>query len=495
MALVAGILLILILILVLIGLASVGRQLYRHWQASGSARSADPPTWRAEPMNNEFSGKLNLRFISIAVITLLMFIPLCFVSDLVDERHGYYRSVIDEIAGLWGRQQVLKGPALIIPFVEEWQVEETVRTENGGERKRLKTVRKTRHAVALPKNLEMDMDLDASQRHRGIYDALVYTADVIMQGEFAIPDIGKLSSHLHHVNWDKAYLSFSITDTRAINRPARFSWNGTVKTVEPGTGLSKLLGHGIHVPLELNAGASGLHAFRMDLGLNGSSGLRFAPFGEVTRVNMNSAWPHPKFTGDTLPDRHDIRHDGFSAFWEIPHIARNYPQVWVHETMSNELDELLAGVDLFEPVFMYSEITRAVKYGILFIVLTYLTFLVFELSTRAGLHLVQYGLIGMALALFYLMLLSLAEHIGFLWAYVFASGINITLICAYTVAALKSHGLSAGIFALLSALYVLLYGILQLEDYALLMGTGLLLVVLMALMYLTRHLRAAIPAK
>lgn len=191
----------------------------------------------------------------------------------------------------------------------------------------------------------------------------------------------------------------------------------------------------------------------------------------------------------TLPTSHEITAEGFTSTWAIPHLARNYPQSWVSANAQYNLTEFTAGVDLFEPVFLYSKVTRAAKYGILFVGLTFLTFLIFELTTQIRLHYVQYGLIGVALIIFYLVLLSIAEHTAFLTAYIVAAVINIGLITLYTGAALKSWSKAGVIFVLLSALYAVLYSLLQLEDYALLMGTMLLLSVLMVLMYVTRNLR------
>jgi inner membrane protein len=240
------------------------------------------------------------------------------------------------------------------------------------------------------------------------------------------------------------------------------------------------------------------HKFSTNISVNGSQGIRFAPFGEITNINMKSSWPHPSFQGKILPTKNTINDNGFVSSWSIPHLARNFPQTWVISASGNSnsqynLNEFTAGVDLFEPVFLYSKVTRAVKYGILFIGLTFLTFLIFELTTQARLHYVQYGLIGIALTIFYLILLSMAEHTAFLNAYIIAALISISLITLYTGSALKNWTKAGIIFVLLSALYSVLYSLLQLEDYALLMGTILLLFVLIVLMYVTRDLRVNSP--
>jgi inner membrane protein len=183
-----------------------------------------------------------------------------------------------------------------------------------------------------------------------------------------------------------------------------------------------------------------------------------------------------------------VRADGFDAEWSVPHLARNFPQSWVQGREQHNLGELVAGVNLFEPIFLYSKVTRAVKYGLLFIGLTFLTFVIFELGSGTRLHLVQYALIGLALAIFFLTLLALAEHIDFLAAYLVASALVVGMVSLYTATALRSPRRGIMIAVLLTALYTVLYSLLRMEDYALLVGTALLMLALGVLMYVTRTL-------
>jgi len=444
------------------------------------------------PRRKALSESLTVRTLVIGVLALLMLIPLSMVRSTVEERHELYSSVIDDIAGIWGSRQVVEGPALVVPYVEEHLVETTVKDAKTGEATTTSEVVLTNQtAVALPRSLAVDVQLHEKVRHRGIYDALVYTAEIRLRGQIERPKIDQvLSQNLHRVDWDKAYLVLSFTDTRALNEVSRLTWNGRPQSLAPGTRLKELFGNGFHAPLStLDPGAES-YDFDLSLSINGSQGIRFAPFGEVTEVRMTSSWPHPSFQGSALPTAYETRDDGFAATWSIPHLARNYPQLFSHPADGVDLAEFLVGVDLFEPVFLYSKVTRAVKYGLLFVGLTFLVFLIFELISQARLHLMQYGLIGIALSLFYLTLLSLAEHIEFSRAYVLASAVNIGMIVLYTGAVLKSRARTGIVLVLLSTLYTLLYSLLQMEDYALLMGTVLLLAVVATLMYLTRDLRA-----
>jgi inner membrane protein len=227
------------------------------------------------------------------------------------------------------------------------------------------------------------------------------------------------------------------------------------------------------------------------LKLNGSAGFRFAPVAERTEARIASNWPHPSFQGTTLPASHRIDKAGFEATWRIPALARGLPRLWSLGTERHHLAGFSTGVAIADPVHLYAKVERAVKYAILYVALTFLTFLVFEMLLGARLHLVQYGLVGLALSLFYLTLLSLAEHIAFGAAYLAAAAVIVVMIAGYAWAALRSRGQAAIAAIALSALYTVLYTILRMEDFALLAGTGLLILVTALLMLVTRNLSRA----
>lgn len=492
-----GLLALFIMIAVLVGIGFLVYLLIQKIQQSKSNAMTNPEDYSPGNTANKriisMNDTLTIRAMIVGVIAIVMLIPLMMMQGVVDERNGLYSNVLHDIANTWGGQQVLQGPVLVVPFIEKHVSKETIKDEVGKERIKTKTKYLTKYAIHLPKELNIDVDLAEQHRKRGIYKSLVYEADLTLTGSFNKLDIHSMSDHIHRIDWDKAYLVLGLSDTRAINEVSTLNWNGVDVGYSPGTKVTELVSHGFHAGLRgLNAETK-QHLFKTKISINGSQGFRFAPFGENTSVNMTSSWPHPSFQGMTLPTNYEISADGFTSSWMIPHLARNYPQSWVYGNENYHLGEFTAGVDLFEPVFLYSKVTRAVKYGILFVGLTFLTFLIFELTTKTRLHYVQYGLIGVALTLFYLVLLSVAEHTAFLTAYMVAAAINIGLITIYTGAALKNWARAGVIFVLLSALYAVLYSLLQLEDYALLMGTMLLLSVLIVLMYVTRNLRVNTP--
>lgn len=428
------------------------------------------------------------RFLGVAALALAMCVPLFLVQLRVDERGDRYTSVLHDIASVWGRHQTIQGPILIVPYLDEHISEETVRDRDGVDRVVSKTTYTRQRAALLPDALEIDAHLQDERRHRGIYESLVYSADVTLSGRFPALDEDALSDHLHRVEWDKAFLVVGLSDTRAIGQVSTLKWGDAEAELAPGTRLQGLLDSGFHAPLLTSGSAVD---FSLDLEVKGSGGFRFAPFGKTTEVAIRSPWPHPSFQGS--PTARTVDADGFDATWQIPHLTRNYPQQFRLGSSGVDLREYLAGVDLFEPVALYDKVGRAVKYGLLFVGLTFLIFLVFELTVQAPLHVLQYAMVGVALSLFYLTLLALAEHVAFGLAYVAASATTVTMIALYTWGALGSAARGGLIGTLLTGLYGVLFVILRMEDYALLAGTGLLLVATAAVMYVTRDLETARP--
>lgn len=439
------------------------------------------------------SDSLVFRFITIVILIGVMTIPLGMVSDIVRERSQLYRGVLNEISSTWGQQQNLQGPALFIPYTEKF-ITEVVKTDKDGyERKVNKTLYKQRTAIFLPNDLDIAVDINGQTRKRSLYESLVYTADVKINGDFSQPKVRELSDHIDKIHWEKAWLALGISDTQAINKVSGLNWNNNLNIdFEPGTRYRKIFSSGFHAPIDLSAEQLrkplNTIPFSLALNINGSQGFFFSPFGKTTDVNIVSDWPHPSFKGNVLPDNHEVRNDGFKAQWSIPHLARNYSQSWTLETQNFDVNEFSAGVNLFESVSLYSKITRAIKYGVLIFTLTYITFLIFELGIGRRLHIVQYGVIGLALSMFYLTLLSMAEHAGFYLAYISAASIIVMMISLYAFAAIRNLSRTFIITLLLAGLYAMLYSLLKLEDYALLAGTSLLLVILAVMMYLTRNI-------
>jgi inner membrane protein len=429
---------------------------------------------------------LTLRGILIAVLVLAMLIPVGMIGGIVDERYERYRDVVQEIGTDWGGLQTVAGPVVVVPFTERWTEIEDV--ESNGERKSVQH-QYTRDSafVVLPSTLDINAKLDVERRNRGIYEAMVYTSSVAMDARFDMPELAAARGRRLELHWPDATLALGIAGPVGI-RSVDVGAGVPVRAPEPGTALGALPS-GVHWKLRDAQALLAGGRTTIALALNGAEELAFLPFGGTTEVRMQSVWPHPSFIG-TIPAERRVTSDGFEARWRISSLSRNYPQLFESTNANVPLTQLSAGVRLMQPVATYSLTDRAVKYAVLFIALTFTTLLVFELVTLARVHYVQYALIGTALALFYLLLLALSEHIGFALAYLIAAAAIVVMLTAYAAAALSSLRRALLIGLMQTITYSVLWAILALEDYALLTGTVALLVSLGLLMFFTRKLSA-----
>lgn len=422
-------------------------------------------------------------------IGLLLMIPLMLVENLVQERAELYRDVVSDISRTWGGQQQLSGPYLLIPYTQRVIQERVVPSEKGDG----KIVRESRlessSFVVLPSRLSFKATLDPESRQRGIYRALVYSSEVDISGQFALPSreaMARIVPGLVDVDFNRAFVIVGLSHPSALRKVESFTWNGTPYAAEPGTQPFEQVSSGFRIPVRLDGQTT--FDFSQRLSMSGSGGIRFAPAGETTDISVRSSWPHPSFQGQVLPAAYETSDKGFSAIWSVPSLARSYPNLGVLHSWPDGFTSFAVGVDLYQPGTHYGLVERSVKYGVLFIGLTFLVFIVFEMGLGARLHPIQYGIVGLSMVVFYLVLLSLSEHLAFLTAYLSASACIILMVSSYVGAALRSVKEGLGIGVLLLALYTLLYTILQMEDYALLMGTALILVMLAALMVVSRNL-------
>lgn len=449
--------------------------------------SSNNETSSSHPVSNTHKAGLSVRFLAIGTLSLLMLIPLLLVSNIISERDNYYHQVLADISSLWGKEQVISGPFLLVPYVEKEITRHKESSYSGAEKTIEKIDYYNKVAVILPEFLNIDSSLKEEFRERGIYKSLVYNADSQISGEFTLPDFSNISEKLDKIEWNKAHIVMELQDATAIRKFSPVKWNETLANFEPGSIYQNAPESAFHAPVQINPETK-VFQFSFDMNFNGSGNFLFTPLGKVTTGHIFSKWPHPSFQGRMLPTKHEITSEGFHATWEIPHLVRSLPHYWTLGDIQFNPQQYAVGVRLFEPVFLYSQVNRAIKYGILFIGLTFISLLAFELTLKCRFHYVQYGLVGMAMTLFYLILLSFAEHIGFFRAYIFGAVSCSLIIALYIKAALQDIKKGVLMFAILSAMYGLLYSLLQLEDYALMTGTVVLLFVIMVLMYLTRNL-------
>lgn len=424
------------------------------------------------------------KFFLIAFLILLLLIPLLIVAALVSEREGRSREVMTDVARTWGGAQQLSGPFLVVPYLVRFETKE-------GD----KVIQQTqeRRAVFLPEELTITGNGKSDVLHRSIFDVNVYTAKLTVDGSFAVPDIAEVDPNAVSVRWRDATVVLALSDVAGLKEAASLKVNDQeTLPFSPSVGVPGSYMSGMHAKL---AGASSViegeappKAFRFhaDLVFTGSGSLTFAPAARETHIDLSSDWPHPSFSGAFLPVEREVRTDGFAAKWRVPHLARSVPNAWsIADGGLERFQPHQFGVTFYQPVDFYDLVTRALKYGVLFLAVGFMGVFVLEIVSDKRVHAVQYLFVGIAMVFFYVLLLSLAEHLGFTKAYVLASLATGGMLATYVAKALDSVRSGLLMAALFVLLYSFLYLILQLEDYALLAGALLGFAALTAVMFAT----------
>jgi len=427
-----------------------------------------------------------LKTLLVAVLAMILMLPVAMIRDLVAERQARRNEAVSGIAEGWGKRQTVAGPYLAIPYERHWTVvkRETV----DGKLREIRTERSESQVVRLPAaSVEWTVDTEISEKARGIYKARLYGAKLQAQGAFSLPARAGLEDGASRYKWGAPRLVLGISDPLGIRPAPAVSVNDRNYDFAPGPGDSALAG-GLHAPLaSLQTGREQKLEFSLSLELGGSEAFAIVPLGADTVVAMRADWPHPSFQGRFLPAKHDIGPEGFTASWKISRFAaQGAGQAASCAFPCNRMGEQIS-VSLIEPVGLYQQLERASKYGFLFIGLTFAAFLLFELLRRLAIHPAQYGLVGLALAMFFLLLTALSEHIDFAAAYAIASFACVGLVTGYLVRVLRSAGIGLAFGGALAALYAMLYALLKAEDYSLLGGSLLLFGLLAALMIATRR--------
>ncbi|WP_245565073.1 cell envelope integrity protein CreD [Spirosoma spitsbergense] len=426
-----------------------------------------------------------LKLAVIGILVLVLLIPTAMLQSLISERESTRNMAVAEVSSKWGAEQVIGGPVLSVPY------ETTVNDANG------QVQRQTEYAHFLPDELQFDGSIRPEKRSRGIFTVMLYNTRLNIKGTFKKPLVASLGLSASAMRWDKAFLSLGISDVKGIREAIKFRLNDRLVEAEPGIAGGDILPSGVSIPLALNADT---YAFETTLNLNGSTQLSFLPLGKETRVRLQSPWSTPSFTGSFLPDQRRITASGFEANWKVLQFNRNFPQQGIGNFLTRsgrgevvspgqQPSELPSfGVKLLLPVDEYQKTMRSAKYGIMFVMLTFVAFFFVEILDRRRIHPIQYLLVGFAICLFYLLLLSISEHMPFDWAYLIGSVIILVLITGYVRYVFRNVRLTVLFSTVLALLYGFFYSLLQLEDYSLLLGSFGLLLMLGIIMYLTRHI-------
>lgn len=428
---------------------------------------------------------LLLKLGTIGLLIILLMVPIMQIDGVIRERQFLRDQVLQDIARSSSYNQHINGPLLVVPYkqtVREWKTHPKTEARYQEERE------VAGRLYFLPELFTVNGTLQTELRARGIYQARLYHATNKITGHFDLPANWGISEGLADFRFETPYLALGISDIRGIENALTLSFNGQAIKFAPGS-KAELLGDGVHAMLPLTASAALRAEFAFDLRLQGTGQLDITPAGRETQVTLSSDWPHPSFIGDYLPVERSIDAQGFTARWQTSFFSTNLEEALRRCALKNQCEEFTSrrfGVSLVDPVDQYLKSDRAIKYALLFIALTFAGFFLFEVLKRLPVHPIQYGLVGMAMAIFYLLLLSLAEHIGFGLAYAISSTACVALIGFYVAYALQSKWRGAGFGAGLAALYGTLYLLLGAEDYALLMGSILIFALLGAVMALTR---------
>lgn len=422
-----------------------------------------------------------IKFIAIVAISMGLVLLLQMIEYKVSERDQYRADAKASIAQGWSGSQLVVAPILKLTLSKQFTREVFDKNLKAYVQK---PVTDTWTELHLPETLSINGNIVLQERYKGIYKIPVYETDITIKGNFSI-----LKSVTHNI--DKAQLISSFSDMRGISNTPVISWNNKPIAFETGKD-SQLLGDYIDAPLStFNPKIS--NAFTMQTTLRGLDNIRFVPTAKQVSVTLDSQWQHPYFIGRYLPDSRTIEDDGFNAQWNMSEFATSIQQTLNHckkssDQCRNDLETNSFGVGLHNPIDIYQKTDRSLKYGFLFIVLTFLVFCLFEAIKRIQIHPIQYALVGAALAIFYLLLIALSEHISFALAYLIASLCCVGLICFYLLHVFKSISNVLSICAGMLALYTMLYMILKSEDFALLMGSMLTFLSLSALMIATRKI-------
>jgi len=409
-----------------------------------------------------------LRILIVGCLIVLLLIPLFMIQALIAERQINRNVSIKEISKSWAGPQTIAGPILT-----------TITTGEKISKEGNKIETKKRNFY-LPDDLTIEANVIPEKRYRGIYSTIVYKTDLKIKGSFSNQKIKEI---LSDPSFNESYLSFNINDPRGIQQDVIVKWNNISQTIIPGLKDKNIFTNGFHSNIIINKDQPD-SVFEINLTLSGVDELNFVPVGKNTEVNVFSTWNDPSFTGNFLPSQREISEKGFNATWSVNHFNRQFPQEWSQSTYDIFKDKF--GVKFYIPADEYQQAMRSSKYGLLLIIFTFVSFFLVEVFSGKAIHPIQDLLIGLALIIFYSMLLAISEYLLFQYSYLISGVLVISLISLYTKSVYKDRAIVMSISTMLILFYGFVYVLLQMEDYSLLLGNFALFLILAAIMFFTR---------
>lgn len=439
------------------------------------------------PKTNLFSflqESMTIKLIIIGMLVLVLLIPTAWISFLIEERQQRAESVVDEISSKWSDNQTLTGPILAIPYFYT----ETTLNNFGVEKKEPKSA----YAFFLPEKLQVDGIVEPQVRRRGIFDAVVYTSSVKAKATFKSPDLAALDIPEEQADWSNARLIFGITDLRGLSSTPDVRAGAQALDTEPSADIyerpqvNAVAVSGVIARTGWSSASDFNGDVTFDLKLKGSQALNFIPAGRETSIALEGPWGSPSFDGAFLPEQHEVTRDSFTAKWNILHYNRPFPQQWTGNEKVLSGSEF--GVNLLVPVDQYQKSERTSKYAVLIILLTFVSLFLVEITQKIRVHPFQYTLIGAALIVYYTLLLSISEQLGFNTAYWIATLATVTLVSLYARSFLRKFQHVTLFSLMLTVFYAFIFVIIFQQDLSLLIGSIGLFIVVGLLMYFSRRI-------
>ena len=417
---------------------------------------------------------VTLKLITVTVLMLLLLIPSAMIMSIIREREDLNNQAIIEVSSKWAGGQELQGPILSIPLIYEYEKDNI-------------STRITRYWHILPEELNITGTIEPEKLHRGLYEIIVYKSDLSFSGVFnLIKNVDQ--TDLIEIKYDKAFLTVGVSDLRGIEDQIQLDWNNHKLTAQPGSNISQLIYSGVTFNLpDIKPLLNTIVDFNFKISLQGSQYMSFVPIGNTTNVSISSNWQSPSFNGNFLPDDRELSSDGFKANWKILQLNRNFPQTWIGSMHKEKMQNAAFGVNLIMPLDDYQKSMRSAKYAAMNIALTFLIFFLVEILNGRKIHPLQYILVGLGLVLFYVLLVSISEHSNFNVAYLISALAIVLMITLYSYSIFRVKRLTLLLFVTLVGIYGFLFVTLQLTDYALLMGSAGLTLILGLTMYFTRN--------
>jgi inner membrane protein len=443
-----------------------------------------PPVFTPFKFNLSYGASVTVKLLFVGLLTLILLIPAVWIMSLIEERQERAVSVVLEVSEKWGGSQTLVGPILVIPYT----VQETRENASG-----TYTVQRTENAYFLPEKLSVTGEVEPEVLSRGIFDAVVYRANVATKATFKAPDFNALGVSPESVQWTNARFVVGIKDLGGISStPVIVSGSTKLETEQIADIYERnnASAYSAMPGIVSKAGWSSASDFQpnvsLTLNFKGSQSLNFIPSGKETKVNLTGAWGNPSFDGKFLPETRVVKENDFAAVWSILHYNRPFPQQWTGTQTVLEGSEF--GVNLLVPVDQYQKSTRAAKYAILIILLTFVSLFMVEIIRKIRIHPFQYALIGAALIIYYTLLLSISEHLGFNVAYWIAAVATVVLVSWYARTFLPDSSNTILFSLMLTIFYAFIFVIIMQQDFSLLIGSIGLFLVVAALMYFSRKI-------